>query len=313
MRSILSRAFGPGLLIWALLSLACGLLPRLSLEPSPTPSPDLSSDLHSTLAVLQTQVAQLQATLSLPIATPSLSPSRPLETPLPTSPWQAVTLGALRLNVPPELALQVDVEAVPAVNETEAFGPWDLGPAHWRARLWDYPIIEHLHEPWVWVYPARDYMQMNPEADSAIQALGVLLNRPFVLSQPEELPHPVFATMAARVFAAGVQRLDFNGGSGIRVITYYAQDITPIENSNLLYEFQGLSADGTWYIVATMPLNHPDLPAADVGVPDLNDPNADWAGYYAAVAAYLERQPATSFTPNLASLDAMFTALQVVR
>ncbi|MDT8898103.1 hypothetical protein QYE77_07455 [Thermanaerothrix sp. 4228-RoL] len=307
------RTFGFGLLLWALLSLACGLVPRLSLETTtPTPSSASPSDLHSTLAALQTQVAQLQATYPSE-ATASLVPARPLETPLPPSSWQAVTLGPVRLNVPAELALQVDVETVPAVGETEAFGPWEVAPAHWRARLWDYPLIEHAHEPWIWVYPARDYMQMNPDADRAIQTLGVLLNRPFGLNQPEDLPHPVFASMAARVFAAAVQRLDFSGGSGLRVITYYAQDVTPIENSDLLYEFQGLSADGAWYIVATMPLSHPGLPAADVGVPDLSDPNADWMGYYAAVTAYLERQPATSFTPTLASLDAMFRSLQVMR
>lgn len=309
---ILSRAFGFSLMVWAWLSLACGVLPHLSLEATPTLSPAPPSDLHSTLAALQTQVAQLQVTHPFE-TTPSLPPSRPLETPLPPSSWQAVTLGPLHFNVPAELALQVDVEAVPAVNETEAFGSWEVAPAHWRARLWDYPLIEHGHEPWIWVYPARDYMQMNAEADSAIQTLGVLLNRPFVLNQPEDLPHPLFASMAARVFAAGVQRLDFSGGSGFRVITYYAQDITPIENSDLLYEFQGLSANGDWYIAATMPLSHPGLPAADVGVPDLNDPNADWVGYYAAVAAYLERQPADSFTPNLASLDELFTTLQVMR
>lgn len=65
--------------------------------------------------------------------------------------------------------------------------------------------------------------------------------------------------------------------------------------------------------MATLPLNHPGLPAADVGVPDLNDPNADWSRYATAVTAFLERQPATSFTPPLASLDAMFRTLRVMR
>lgn len=304
------RAVGLGLMVWVVLSLACGLLPRLGLEAPPILPPTPSADLHSTLSVLQTQITQLQATSQPEMAT--LPPSsRPLET--PPSAGQAVALGPLRLDVPAELALQVDVETVPAVSAAETFDPWEVAPAHWRARLWGYPIIEHFHEPWIWVYPAHDYMQMNAEADRTIQTLGVLLNQPLQLNSPEDLPHPVFASMAARVFAAHVQRLDFSVGSGIRVITYYAEDITPIENSALLYEFQGLSADGAWYIVATLPLNHPGLPAADVGVPDLNDPYADWSGYYAAVTAFLERQPAVSFTPPLASLDATFRTLRVVR
>lgn len=168
------------------------------------------------LSVLQTQLAQLQATSRPEVATLPSS-SRPVET--PPSAGQAVMLGPLRLTVPAELALQVDVETVPAVSAAEAFDPWEVAPAHWRARLWGYPIIERFYEPWIWVYPARDYMQMNADADRAIQTLGVLLNQSLRLNSPEDLPYPVFASMAARVFAVDVQRLDFSGGSGIRVIT----------------------------------------------------------------------------------------------
>ena len=308
--SPLALVLALGLLL-GLSTLACGVLPRLLDEPSPTPSP---AALEQTLAALQTQISTLQSTSA--IQSPTVEPEpvlSPETSPLPTLSGIQVALGPLELVIPETLASQVDVEQVEAVDESTAYGLWEVAPTHWRARLWNYPVIEHIYEPWLYVYPAQDYAAMNEFAADTLTTLHQILRRPILPRYPEDLPHPVFAFDAARVLAASVQRLDFDGGRGLRALTCYAQNATPVENDMLLYEFQGLSQDEQWYILAVLPLNQPILPDAGVGVPDLNDPNADWLGYYQQVTAALEHQPPHSFIPDLRLLDAMLSSMRLTR
>jgi hypothetical protein len=76
---------------------------------------------------------------------------------------------------------------------------------------------------------------------------------------------------AAQDLQAQVTYLDFDGGSGVRFITHYGQEPRPYVNDELLYTFQGLSADGRYYVSVTFPINAAILPASFSDSPVTDD------------------------------------------
>ena len=53
---------------------------------------------------------------------------------------------------------------------------------------------------------------------------------------------------AAQVFHAQTKYLDFNDGSGVGFVTYYAQDVSPVTRDQIFYSFQGLTDNGKYYV-----------------------------------------------------------------
>lgn len=124
------------------------------------------------------------------------------------------------------------------------------------------------------------------------------------------------------------QYLDFAGGAGVRGIIEYAQDIFFYTNNGLLYNFDGLTRDGRYYVNVRVPVAVPFLMDLDGADPRTNtNPGAiaipDWTSDYKAqgqiIQAYNQEalrrfyQAADAdFTPDLAVLDALVHSLQVV-
>jgi hypothetical protein len=137
---------------------------------------------------------------------------------------------------------------------------------------------------------------------------------------PDQLPAVPFFN-AAQVFASNYQPISLQNGDGVRFLTEYAQYAAPVNNHDLFYHFQGFSGDGEYYIVAIFPITAPVLaengaaqatiPTGGVAYPDINDPNADWQGYYSAVTALLNNTSPDAFTPTLSQLDALIQSMRV--
>ena len=68
---------------------------------------------------------------------------------------------------------------------------------------------------------------------------------------------------AAQVFRAQAQYVDLPGLSGIRYLTYYSQGISPLTATDILYVFQGLSADGQVLRDRYVHAAHAALPGGD--------------------------------------------------
>ena len=51
---------------------------------------------------------------------------------------------------------------------------------------------------------------------------------------------------ASQVFHAQEEYLDFQNGGGIRYISHYSQDMSPVTNQNIFNTFQGLTRDGEY-------------------------------------------------------------------
>jgi len=111
-------------------------------------------------------------------------------------------------------------------------------------------------------------------------------------------------------------------GSGGRFVTQYGLAYMPASNQEVFYAFQGLTADGVYYISALLPISatflaptsdsDAVLPADGVPFPGFEETDAaKITAYYEAIVARLEEAPAGSVTPDLAALDATIQSLVV--
>ncbi len=101
-------------------------------------------------------------------------------------------------------------------------------------------------------------------------------------------------------------------------MTEYAQYAAVANNNDLFYNFQGLTSDGRYYIIAILPVNAPFL-AADSNIPQTSLPpdgiplsglDPDEA-YYNAVVSKLNQTAPDVFTPSLNALDALTQSIAI--
>lgn len=115
--------------------------------------------------------------------------------------------------------------------------------------------------------------------------------------------------------AAKVHYLDFQNGSGVRFLTQYGQDASAINNHNLFYAFQGLTADGRFLISGVLPISHPILPADGMDVPggDTMAFSDAFPTYITEMKQQLNVLPDASFRPGLELLDAVMESIFISR
>ena len=123
--------------------------------------------------------------------------------------------------------------------------------------------------------------------------------------------------------------LSFASGAGVRGLTQYQQDIFFFTNNGLLYEFQGLTQDGRYYVNVRYPLSVPFLMelAAPMTYPPVNlNPQAiavpEWPSdyeqqrqvidsYNAEALSRFEQMPDSDALPDIAPLDELVQSIQV--
>jgi hypothetical protein len=115
------------------------------------------------------------------------------------------------------------------------------------------------------------------------------------------------------------QRLDFDGGHGIRMIVQWTIEPELMRKGELHNFFLGLSDDGTCQIIATFPISLSGLPGDDIEAEHLGQSikrfeelsqNAET--YQKDAVTWLEKH-ATEITPSLDTLDEMLKSLVVRR
>jgi hypothetical protein len=241
-------------------------------------------------------------------------------------PSQAVSAGVpisfanVGFVIPQGLATGSSSEAVPAV--TDQAGPdWGRAPAYTRFTLQAYPLQGEFFEPQLMIYPAQEYAALSAGAAISIQRLQAILASPTASLANDVLPRLPFAN-AEQLIGAQPVVIDFEGGRGLRALVEYAQYSAPINNHELFYHFQGLTADAKYYVVGVLPVNLPYLapnsdPAAILppdSIPfpgtDVSDP-ALFTSYYQAVNNRLSATVPESFTPALTTLDSLIASLHV--
>lgn len=120
---------------------------------------------------------------------------------------------------------------------------------------------------------------------------------------------------ASLTFTCLKKKLNFKGGHGYRVVTQWTIEPELVRRGSLHYLFVGLSDDDTCQIIATFPLDMPELPSAGIEAEHLGysakryaDLTRDMSAYSAKAASWLESR-ASNFTPSLDSLDQLMESL----
>jgi hypothetical protein len=109
---------------------------------------------------------------------------------------------------------------------------------------------------------------------------------------------------------AQVQYLPFKNGEGVRFLTQLSQGMTPVNNYELIYTFQGLTSDDKYYVAAILPVTNPELPADTGGVQQATLVG-DFQDYLSGMIGQLNGQLSDQFTPDLLKLDAMIRSIEV--
>ncbi len=252
------------------------------------------------------------------LGTEALATAIPTAQP-PTRTGTVVTFGSLTLVLPPGVASGASGRDYPLIDSEDAAW-WQKTPGHLQIMLDDYYVLqERFHQPQIYVYPAQAYAELVPPAFESLHRLNNILGNPNGPISVDQLPAVPFFN-AQQVFASNIQTISFQNGAGVRFLTEYAQYTAPVNNHELFYHFEGVTRDGAYYIIATLPLTVPvlaetsdaaDLPPLGIASPNITDPNADWQGYYTAVTDLLNVTPPDAFTPTINQLDLLIQSMQI--
>ncbi len=231
-----------------------------------------------------------------------------------------MNLGGVYMIVPSCLPVTVSGVIVQAQPTNEAGMPFEIWPQHRQFSYAGYPLSEKFFDPIMRVYPVAEYAALQDFVNQQVSDMQMLLS-----SRPAQIEAsiPFLPTLgAAQVFHTSVQYIDFQNGAGVRFLTQYAQYSAPYNNHDLFYAFQGLTADGKYWISAMFPINHPilpptydstEVPAGGIALPQMTSATYvdDMNTYYANMKALIESQPADSFTPSMDCLDRYFASLSI--
>lgn len=281
---------------------------RRSASPLLTPLP--SAPLPTATRIPATLT--LPATAS-PTGTNTATPEPTSNLPLISGP--DVAFQGVQFHLPADLASGVHAQVAPAIE-----GMGESYPAYVEFTLADYNSQFRL-KPQVKVTPVSE---LGESATQDVQELKKLL-----AEQPTTLQTgigiPILPPMhAGQLIDAQLQYLTFTNGSGVRVLTQFAQDAWPVNNEDLVYVFQGLTNDGSYYVSAFLPLTAPFLPehvddpaavpAVDgIPFPDFTSSSfgSDYGSYQQAVTHKLDMTSPEEFSPALSKLDDLIESLQV--
>jgi hypothetical protein len=170
------------------------------------------------------------------------------------------------------------------------------------------------HEPQIIVFNRNDFGSFALGDTMAREKIGafeqLLMERP--ASFAGEVPILPLIN-AAQTIQAQVRWLDFAGGSGVRFITSFTQEVVPIANDRLVYIFYGLTDDKQYGVTAVFPLAASTLPET---APILSDEaitalNENYDAEMTAVTEQLNNLGSSDFAPQLSQLDALVQSLTI--
>lgn len=303
-----------GLLVGALLLAACDAATPM---PSRTPQPINTVESATTpltgadAAVVETPEAPAEAVATVDPAAAG-QPDAATQAP----PTAVPNDTGVSLTLPPSLAQSYRAQVDAAIPRTEgpAFG--GAAPEH-VVITFDQDQIQFPGNPrerQIRVYPVSGLRAIDPFIGEEIDRLQVMLNKKPRSEEDSIVVMPM--QYAAQIFHTQIKYLDFANGSGVRFLSAYAQDITPITNDNIFYTFQGLTTDGEYYISAFYPISSTALPNTyeeSTAAQNMDEFAKTYTSkYLPGVAEGLDSLPSDQFIPDLSELDNLVQSLNAV-
>jgi hypothetical protein len=120
---------------------------------------------------------------------------------------------------------------------------------------------------------------------------------------------------AQQTFCSQPQVVQFPGGKGIRYLTYYSQDPSPVLEQHVFYTFQGMTNDGKFYVSVSFPVQTGIFPTQPPDCPQCSEPNynpfPEWTKMLTEQLNQLHAQPADQFRPSLLLLDKLIKSIRI--
>ena len=253
--------------------------------------------------------------------------------------------GPFSVNVPAEWRANAIVEKVPlrplySAEDWQAFQKdsmnilkpsWGCRPEHWAIRLpaalpkgvpfntqdpGDDPtapqILIHRADQWDVAFTNGSTLA----GEKSFTAKQLRAGMDGLLSGKGPAPCPAYMD-ASLSYRCLPQRIDFDGGHGVRVIAEWEIEADLMTKGDLHYLFVGMSADDSCQIIATFPIDLPGLPepgekAEHLGrsIARYEELSKDHEAYATEAEQWLKQHQA-EITPRLDLLDGMLRSLVV--
>lgn len=269
------------------LSMGCALTGEVA-EPPAVEVDTIATAVAETLAAEQAESPPAPAT----------------ETEADSMPEPDIIFQGISFAYDPSLAESVNAENIPGEG---AENPYFGTPDHLRFTFNNFSLADAFQIPVIKIYSVEEFRAVNETAGESLDKLQAVID-----SQPVDDEDIIVADLfgAAQYFRSLISYLTFQNGSGVRFITQYGQDASPIGWPNLFYAFQGFTDDGLYYVSAIFPVNHPSLPHPDDVVMD--DPFYDnFMNYLADTQMHLDLQDLDTFVPSVLLLDEVVESILV--
>lgn len=179
------------------------------------------------------------------------------------------------------------------------------------------PPTRAIWRPHLRIYPVNDYRLIyGRDALGQVNTPGFIINQTIdrlqtlLVDQPQTIEGDLFLPPVhnAQIFKAQLKYLDFQNGAGVRFITQQAIG-GPINNQDIFYTFQGLTADGQYYLTLTYPISTAAL--AEVDADQSFETLEEFQTHVQETTQRLDALSPGDFTPNLSLLDELIQSLQI--
>lgn len=186
---------------------------------------------------------------TIPVAAEGKTCTEPVAVPLVKG---KISYNGISFALDPALANEVIGQSCPAIPLSNDQAPGEAHPAYTAFTFPDFERENTDYQPEVRVY------EVTGDMTEYTYPLNVL---PEFRTFLEERPDPVIWFRAP--LNTRQAYFKFNNGLGVRGIVQYMQDVFFYTNNGLLYEYNGLTHDGRYFVSFRHPLSVPFLKELD--------------------------------------------------
>jgi hypothetical protein len=220
--------------------------------------------------------------------------------------------GDVKKEVVPEVRLKEPDEIPDYVAPRHVRFEFELGHESGNARIEVYPLDEF---PGVCSVSRELAEGMKEE----IEGLRKVLKDPSY-RRDGQIPHLPFR-QASDTFYVNVRKFDFQNGNGILFITHWMHGVELVSNRSLIYRFEGITADGKYYVTAETPISVDFLPDTSPeefeGYTYKNALDRWTTGvakhekYVKSITTRLEKLSSKDYSPNLEKFEAIISSVRI--
>lgn len=271
-------------------------------EPVETLPPVEENNLIATTpAPNQTQAA--------PLITPLAGQSTPMLTVTDVSGERADYEG-VNFIVPSQVANNAYGEILPADTTGSPNEPFSIYPETTAFYFENYQVPISYTDQILMIFPVAEYESIDSGVGAKITALRRLLDNRSTTGAAALPLIPGYD--GEQLFFSNVKFINFKNGRGVRYITMYGDEVSPVNNETLMYIYQGITNDGAYLVSVILPVNNPVLPDSyEIPDGDYDAFEENYDTYISDITRKLNAEADARFLPGLQWLDGMVQSLSV--